>query len=737
YFGIYGHPILNGEQVYDVTPAVRLKEGGPGTFDLQVFSVWAPEALKYSSWSTDQMSFRFYKVTGSGMTFLSGMRGLWRDELRRKMSEWRKAYGYTVEELTWDEIGIDEIRLYPLTLNVERWADPQKRTVQGESRLFDGTSAGDVIGKETYTAGTFDLPEFVWRGFDFSTVGYELTEAAVRRNALTVEYAVKGVNQVVKPRNSSLESSDVAAIVNDGDPFKLCTSVAVTPAVRGAYVGSVAVEDYDAGRGELRIGEKAFRNEDVVSDAWREGDGLLVYAYPSHGYKCDRIEITRADGTVEHTAPGGKVILSRGMSLKPLFYEEDIEVTVSWRYPGSFTAYQNRGTNMAGYAFAANHAFTDNGDGTFTFRNMIPGDIVTLYVVPENTDDTSVVIGPAVLEALPAGAHELTLTTDRGEEKIGLEVLAPDSGDAVPFDRFRVNAGTDAVWKKGSGEEITVVALSNAETVLSLMIDGKAVPEENYTAVKGFVRSRTGYWTRNAVEGEVRLNDDVRFVPCIGDAYAFEVDDHNMEFSFYLVDRAVEEGGALVRGRVVTKGGTIKRPSAVEITADNVDVAGIPVAGASVSVLSTEPGAKTTVNNVDYFTNATTDKNGCFTVYLPSCADNLGYCIAISMDDRIYQGVSVFTRNGTTVYVLPHQNRNFQIDRMTVGSDMDTTEIYVTDDIVKLGIHAVIAPGFRAQKLVLRSYDSSGAVFKEWTAAESPAEGWTYESAFVVSSNLA
>ncbi len=638
YFGIYGHPILVGEQVYDVLPAVKLDQGKSGTLTLGVKEGWVEQ--KYTSWSTDQMSFKFYRSLGRP-SFYRGAKGMWPDELQRFMLEWKKNREYTVEELTWNDIEINEIRLYPLTLYNEAWVADDARNVKGEYREFNGTSAADIVRTVNYKAGTFDLPEWLYRGFDFSTIGYGITEAAVSRKAFTVEYKVKGWGQVLKSCGGILDANDIKAIVyDDTDPGIVCYNISVTPVVRGAYIGSVAVEDYDPERGELRIGDKTYRNEDVASGEWREGDELFIFAYPSHGYKCDKIEITRADGTVEHIAPGEKVMLTKGMSVKPLFYEENIEITVSWKYPGSFIAYQNRETNMAGYTFTANCEYTDNGNGTYTFRNMTPGDIVNLYVLPENPDE------------------------------------------------------------------------------------------------KGSVRSRTGYWTRNAVEGEVRLNDDVRFVPCIGDIYAFEVDDHDMEFTYYLVDRAVDEGGALVKGKVVTKGGTIKRPSSVDITAENVDVAGIPVAGANVAVLSTDPGEKITVNNVDYYTNATTDKNGCFTVYLPAYADNLGYCIAITMDDRIYQGVSIFTRNGTTVYVLPYQNPNYQIDRMTVGSNMDTTSIDITDDIVKLGIHAVIAPGYRAQKLVLRSYDCNGALFKEWIAEESTAEGWTYESTFVVSNNL-
>ncbi|MBQ7446205.1 MAG: Ig-like domain-containing protein [Clostridia bacterium] len=638
YFGIYGHPILVGEQVYDALPAVKLDQGESGTLTLGVREAWGEQ--KYTSWSTDQMSFKFYRSLGLP-SFYRGASGMWPDELQRFMLKWKNNREYTVEELTWNDIEINEIRLYPLTLYNEAWADTDARNVKGEYREFNGTSAADIVRTVTYKAGNFDLPEWVYRGFDLSTIDYQITEAAASRKAFTVEYNVKGSGQVLKSCSDTLNANDIKTVVyDDTDPGIICYYISVIPVVRGAYIGSVAVEDYDPERGELRIGDKTYRNEDVASGEWREGDELFIFAYPSHGYKCDKIEITRADGTLEHIAPGEKVMLTKGMSVKPLFYEENIEITVSWKYPGSFIQYQNRATNMAGYAFTANCEYTDNGDGTYTFRNMTPGDIVTLYVLPENPDE------------------------------------------------------------------------------------------------KGFTRSRTGYWTRNAVEGEVRLNDDVRFVPCIGDIYAFEVDDHDMEFTFYLVDRAVDEGGTLVRGKVVTKGGTIKRPSFVDITAENVDVAGIPVAGANVAVLSSDPGEKITVNNVDYYTNATTDKNGCFTVYLPAYADNLGYCIAITMDDRIYQGVSIFTRNGTTVYVLPYQNPNYQIDRMTVGSDMDTTGIDITNNIIKLGIHAVIAPGYRAQKLVLRSYDCNGALFKEWIAEESDTEGWTYESAFVVSDKL-
>ena len=740
YFGVFGHPAGIAGQVYDAAPGVGLQKGESGTF---TFDIGTPSSVKNATWSADQLTFKFYTAAQIPFAsyqlnnFAKGSNGMSRDLLKNYLNKYK--YYVTVEELTWDDIQIDEVRLYPnKNLYVQGWASAAARNVQAEYREFNGTTAEEIVRTVKYTGGYFDLPQYIFRGFDFSTISYQLSKETAERRAFNVDYMIEFVGTVVKSRGSFLDIDDYSSLLYD-DPKNIVAfgEVALIPLIRGSLVGYVTVEDYDTERGDFIIGDKKYCNGKVTSDEWREGDELFLFAYPAHGYKCDKIEITRADGNVEHIAPGEKIMLTRGMSVKPLFYEEDIKITVSWKYPGSFISYQNRETNMAEYAFSASHEFTDNGDGTFTFSNMVPGDIVTLYVLPKNQDDTSAVIKASYLETLSAGEHEIALVTDKGESVIRINILPAGSDENVTFFRFKVTDTQGAVWKKGSGKDVTFVAASNSETVSAVKLDGKTVSKDNYTAVKGYVRTRTGYWTRNAIEGEVRLNNDVRFIPCIGDIYAFEVDDHNMEFTYYLIERAVEESGALVKGKVVTKGGTIKRPNSVDITAANVDVAGIPVAHANVNVLSADMTAKMTVDNVDYYTYTTTDSNGYFTAYLPAYAENLGYCIAISQDDRIYQGVSIFTHNGTTVYVLPHQNPNYQIDRMTVGSDLDTTAIYVTDTPIKLGIHAVIAPGYHAQKLVLRSYDGNGALIKEWIAEPARTEGWTYETSIIPSANLA
>ena len=257
------------------------------------------------------------------------------------------------------------------------------------------------------------------------------------------------------------------------------------------------------------------------------------------------------------------------------------------------------------------------------------------------------------------------------------------------------------------------------------------VPASSYTAEKGYVRDSAGWWLRTTSDEEKRMSNDMRYMACVGDAYAFEVDDCDMTIQYGLIKKEGNSSGALVRGRVVTNGGTIKRPSNVTITAKNVDLVGVPVAGAIVSVLSNDPTEQMVKDGVYYYTTATTDKHGNFTVYLPGYAvGGLGYCISIMVDNKVYQEISSYQFSGTTVFQIPYQNSNFQIDRMTLGSDPDTTAIGLLDTNVKLGVHLVVASGYRAQRLVFRSYSRDGILVKEWSAEVSTAEGWSYESTF-------
>ena len=651
-------------------------------------------------------------------------------------------------DATWDNIQINEVRVYPYRYNMRG-----ESSVKGEYRTFNGTRANSIVDTVTYDAGTFNIPEKIYRGFDFSSIEYALKSKAVERYAKPMEYVIsvdgrKKPNQygdtpkiscgaLSKKPTDTFTLKDRETLLTSDESLDITKSYYfhVTPVVRGENIGFITVEEYDDQKGELKIGGTTYNAQKAESTEWREGDELYIYVEPTHGYKCSEILITRRDGSQEYIAPGEKVVLTKGMSVKPVLCDEDITVDVRWAYPG-IGGYEKMSENIKDYYLTSNHEFTDNKDGTYTFSNMTPGDIVTLYLVAKNQNDTSAVIAASYLETLQPGQYTVTLVTDKESSDIILNIIPADDPKDHTETKYKVDGGVQAFWKKGTDNGLTLVAKSNAETVTSVKLDGKTLSKNSYEAIKGFLKNKTGFWTRTTIEGEKRLNDDVRFLSCIGDAYAFQIDDHDMVINYYCYEKSSNDNGALVKGRVVTNGGTIKRPNTVTVTAGNVDEVGLPVKGAKIYVASGDPNDMTEIDGVWYYTNAETDENGYFTVYLPSYVVGLGYCIAISQNDRIYQNVSIFQLNGMTVYQLPDQNRNFQIDRMTVGSDMDTTRIYVNESRIKLGVHTVIASGYRAQKLVFRSYDSAGMIIKEWNADPSPAEDWTYESEFIANERL-
>ena len=643
------------------------------------------------------------------------------------------------QKASWEDIQIDEVRVYPYTYRLQG-----NGIIKGEYRVFNGTGADSVAKTYTYNVAAFALPETIYRGFQFSSIGYNLSAQAAERKAKLSEYVIsvtdyagKSHGALSKKAGETFTLGDRETLLTSDTSLDLDKSYVfnVTPVVCSDKVESITVEAYDTRKGVLKIGGNTYQNETVRSSEWREGDELYLFVEPMHGYKCSEILITRSNGSQEYVAPGEAVMLTKGMSIKPLLCDEDITVEVKWAYPG-IGGYESLSVNLRDYVLTSDHEFTDNGDGTYTFSKMTPGDIVTLFLVPRNQSDTSAVIAASCLEGLQPGQHTVTLVTDKGSSDIILNVIPADAQGEYPETKYKVNGGVPAYWKKGSATGLTVVAGSNSETVTSVRIDGKTLSADSYEAVKGFLKNKTGFWTRTAVEGEIRLNDDVRFLSCIGDAYAFQIDDHDMVIHYYFYDKTSNDGGALVKGRVVTNGGTIKRPNTVTVTAGNVDEVGIPVSGAKIYIASGDPNDMKEVDGVWYYTNAVTDSNGYFTVYLPSYVMGLGYCIAISQNNRIYQNVSIFQMNGMTIYQLPYQNLNFQVDRMTVGADMDTSVIYVDSSRIKLGVHTVIASGYRAQKLVFRSYDSRGQLIKEWNADPSSSEDWTYESEFITEDRL-
>lgn len=646
------------------------------------------------------------------------------------------------DTLKWDDVQIDEIRLYPNLMdfvfkpdhiNPNSWNwHIKSASVQSEYRVFNGTEKENIISTKKINVGTVKLPDKVYRGWVVSEATYTQSAEMKKRKIYNWGYELYNYNSyshrfssITKRKGSTLTATDMKFLDSH-----YADSYLAEPIFRSDDMDYITVEQYNADFGALKIGGKAHNNENVKSTEWREGDELIMTVEPMHGYKCDNIEVTRADGTVENVNPGDPVMLTKGMKVKPVLCEENITVNVSWEY-AFIGEYEDKAQNIANYSFTSDHAFTDNGDGTYTFDKMVPGDIVTMYLVPKNQNDTGVTLTKEFLETLEAGDHTFTLITDKDESALTLTVLTADTGEEYENEKYKVSNGIPAVWKKGDTKGLTITAKSNDETVVSVKIDGKNVDTPSYTAEKGFISDHTGWWLRTTKQGESRLSDDMRYIACVGDAYAFEVDDHDMTFSYYLIKKDPSVRGALITGRVVTNGGTIKRPSSVIVTSKNVDEVGVPVVGSTVSVLSNDPNDQLYENGTYYYPTATTDKNGYFTVYLPGyAAGGLGYCISISVNDRIYQNISSYQIKGTTVFQVPYQNLNFQIDKMTLGSDMNTTEIALLDSDVKIGVHTVIALGYRAQRLVFRSYNGDGTLIKEWEALPSTAEGWTYETTF-------
>ena len=742
YISLY--PDLNMDERY-YTPTQTLRQGQTATFAFETEDIrrkkqdWLTHHTEYIDDPIEYFSEKMYLSVNVSHQRLKPL-GLFDDIFNRKT--WTKC-------LNWDCVQIDEIRLYPVKKKLDY--DPAKykssnRTaeIKTEYRVFDGTDSDSIITKASYTFGSVTLPQYAYRNWTVSDSTCDLTAEAQKRKAFVGAYEIKGYKynnikgvSVTKAVGSTLTAEDMKTIDvgNTRDYYYL------DPIIRTDDMDFITVEPYNAEWGELKIGNTSYNGCDVKSSAWREGDELILYVEPMFGYKCDKIEITRADGGVEYIKPGERVMMTKGMKVKPLLCEEDITVNVSWEY-AFIGEYEKKEKNIANYNFTSDHAFTDNGDGTYTFKNMTPGDVVTMYLFPKKAYDTTLTIFYRGIDSFNPGLHDLVIITDAGSYNMMLNVLPedyrnPENKDYPPH-TYVLEDGAELARVSGSHAYLRINGIPNTEKILELKIDGSTLdPDFDYEVNEGFVSDRTGWWLRTTQEGETRLSDDMRYIACVGDAYAFTVDDHDMTFSYYLIKKDPSVKGALITGRVVTNGGTIKRPSSVIVTSKNVDEVGVPVAGATVSVLSNDPNDFTYENGNYYYASAETDKNGYFTVYLPGyAAGGLGYCISISVNDRIYQNISSYQVKGTTVFQVPYQNPNFQIDRMTLGNDLNTTEIALLDTKVKIGAHVVMASGYRAQRLVFRSYNREGTLVKEWSAEPSSAADWSYETTFIPSRYL-
>ena len=340
---------------------------------------------------------------------------------------------------------IKEIRLYPIQLrlgvydmenlngtysqftNAYRNGNnhPTSMNVQATYRTYNGLT--EVQETRNYAAGTVTVPETVYAG---DQIYYTLNSSdEARRRCLYADgfyrfapsYAYNGRefaytnNQGDKrpmgfvlwgseelPRTGYISSLrfdyfystakdrafTVVPAYRDEDPI----AYTLSPVLATKDIDTVNVADYDPDMGLLRIGGTVYNDVTLTRSGdgftWKEGDELIVTVEAKEGYYCDGIQVTRANGSTETVPAGQRVILTNGMTIAPIFVQYDITLELYWSELGTAIP-EDMDFNLEGYQIGYTYSgeneisFTDNGDGSYTFGNLVPGKVLTLWAGPE------------------------------------------------------------------------------------------------------------------------------------------------------------------------------------------------------------------------------------------------------------------------------------------------------------------------------------------------------------------
>ena len=180
----------------------------------------------------------------------------------------------------------------------------------------------------------------------------------------------------------------VAPALRGEDPV----AYTLSPVLATKDIDSVTIGNYDPNMGLLRIGGTVYNDVTLTRSGdgftWKEGDELIVTTEAKDGYYCDGIQVTRAGGSVETVPAGERVLLTNGMTIAPIFVQYDITLELYWSELGTAIP-EDKDFNLEGYQIGYTYSgeneisFTDNGDGSYTFGNLVPGKVLTLWAAPE------------------------------------------------------------------------------------------------------------------------------------------------------------------------------------------------------------------------------------------------------------------------------------------------------------------------------------------------------------------
>ncbi len=216
----------------------------------------------------------------------------------------------------------------------------------------------------------------------------------------------------------------------------------------------------------------------------------------------------------------------------------------------------------------------------------------------------------------------------------------------------------------------------------------------------------------------------------IGDTFSFQVKADNAEVSYCFVKINSNKKNAVITGQIIKPAATLRSPASKKVDIkDKSTYTG--AAGVDVTIGSLDPTQSEEVDGKTYKVSTTTDQDGYFSVLVPHGTQ--GYYTNLIFGNGgetlikhspMLKGIG--KNEPLIIYELPFQNENFWVKSFEFNCNEDKTNgITLEDKTITATAEFSVADGYEISQVVLRSYDDSGGVVKEWHMDKENGEKYT------------
>ena len=297
---------------------------------------------------------------------------------------------------------------------------------------------------------------------------------------------------------------------------------------------------------------------------------------------------------------------------------------------------------------------------------------------------------PAAEKAvLYAGTSEPGAALPAGQTEAQREAII-----AQNYNSYRTQYANRSLQKLSIGEMVTLYAK----------------PDEGYTVV----------WIVSSTTSEVDTNNVVDYAYHMGPSFTFEVTNELQGVYYYFVP-VNSAGETLLSGKVITPNASLANTHFTEIDIKNpASYVGVP--GATVSVtMADSKRSSIKVGDKTYYTTATTDKDGNYTIYAPFGVEGYAYSVRVIVGGHVY-AKHVMPGLFNDIW-LPFMN-NFKTSNFTAskvvsgGARLPLTSSFVipqeasaSPTPVEISMSSTTDDGRLPTMAKLRSYTASGSLF--------------------------